>query len=149
MPTTLTWSDEYATGIDIIDEQHKRLFAYFEEIQQCINADDEARVEGICRNLIEYAITHNTFEESLMEKAGYPMLEQHHQIHEAFKKRAYGYLQQIQEGAVKMKVARNVRTDIGLWLINHIKREDQHYVPYVKADLDQGFVGRMVKRFFG
>lgn len=149
MPHNLTWSDEYATGIEIIDEQHKRLFAYFEEIQQCIAANDEHRVEEICRNLIEYAITHNTFEETLMEKAGYPMLEQHHQIHEAFKKRAYGYLTQIKEGAVKMKIARTIRTDIGLWLINHIKREDQHYVPYVKSDLDKGFVGRMLKRFFG
>ncbi len=149
MNTALVWSDDYATGINIIDEQHRRLFAYFAEIQECIERDEEDKVEVICRNLVEYAITHNTFEESLMEKAGYPMLEQHRQIHEEFKQRAHGYLQQIREGANKMKVARTIRTDIGLWLINHIKREDQHYVPYVKPDLDTGFVGRMLKRFFG
>lgn len=148
MTQSLSWSSDYATGIDIIDEQHKRLFEYFDEIQQCIAANQEDKVEQICKNLIEYAVTHNSFEETLMEKAGYPMLEQHHQIHEAFKTRAYGYLQQIKEGANKMKVARNVRNDIGMWLINHIKREDKHYVPYVKADIDKGFVGRMLKRFF-
>jgi len=149
MNTALIWSDEYATGIGIIDEQHRRLFSYFDEIQQCIEQKQEDKVESICRNLVEYAITHNTFEESLMEKAGYPMLEQHRKIHEEFKVRAHGYLEEIRQGANKMKVARSIRTDIGLWLINHIKREDQHYVPYVKPDMDTGFVGRMMKRFFG
>jgi|SRR5690554_1096703 len=149
MNSSLVWSDDYATGSSIIDEQHQRLFSYFEEIQQCIEQDQEDQVEKICRNLVEYAITHNTFEESLMEKAGYPMLEQHRKIHEEFKTRARGYLKQIRQGSNKMKVARTIRTDIGLWLINHIKREDQHYVPYVKKDLDTGFVGRMLKRFFG
>ena len=47
-----------------------------------------------------------------------------------------------------MKVARDIRTDIGLWLINHIKREDKHYAPYVKKSLDKGFVSKMLGRFF-
>lgn len=149
MTQSLVWTDDYATGIDIIDEQHKRMFSYFEEIQQAIAKNDEETVKNICYSLLDYAVTHNTFEESLMEEANYPMLEQHHQAHEAFKKRAQGYLEQLKTGTNPMKVARTVRTDIGLWLINHIKHEDQHYVPYVKPELDQGFVGRMLKRFFG
>ena len=149
MSNPLSWASDYATGIDVIDEQHMRLFQYFEEIQQCIAENQEDHVEQICRNLIEYAVTHNNFEETLMEKAGYPMLDQHKQIHAAFKQRAYNYLQQIKDGANKMKVARNVRNDIGMWLINHIKKEDQSYVPYVKGTLEIGFTSRMLKRFFG
>ena len=37
--------------------------------------------------LMNYAISPNTFEELLMEKAGYPMLDTHHMVHETFKKR--------------------------------------------------------------
>lgn len=148
MLQTIRWSDEFAIGIDIIDEQHKRLFEYFDEIEQCIKINDNSNIAAICSGLVDYAISHNTFEETLMKQAGYPMLEAHHQVHEAFKNRAYGYLEKINNGADPMKVARDIRTDIGLWLINHIKREDKHYAPFVKKSLDKGFVSKMLGRFF-
>lgn len=149
MSISIAWSEEFATGIDIIDQQHKRLFEYFEEIEQCIDASDGEGVEDICRGLIDYAISHNTFEESLMEKAGYAMRDAHHQVHEAFKDRCQNYLDKIDNGTEPLKVAREMRTDIGLWLINHIKREDKHYAACVKKSLDQGFVSRMLSKVFG
>jgi hemerythrin len=148
MGISIVWSDEFATGIDIIDNQHQRLFTYFQDIEQCIAAQDIASVEQLCRGLIDYAVSHNSFEESLMEKADYPMFEAHHRVHEAFKKRAHGYLERIDSGAEPLKIAREMRTDIGLWLINHIKHEDQHYAPYVKKSLDKGLVSRMLGKFF-
>lgn len=42
-----------------------------------------------------------------------------------------------------------MRTDVGLWLINHIKHEDKHYVALVKKNLDRGFASRMLGKFFG
>ena len=107
-----------------------------------------SRSQETCSGLIDYAISHNTFEETLMKQAGYPMLEAHHEVHELFKKRAYGYLEKINSGCEPMKIARDIRTDIGLWLINHIKREDRHYAPYVKKSLDKSFVAKMLGRFF-
>lgn len=148
MLQAISWSEDFAIGIDIIDEQHKRLFEYFNEIEHCIKTEDETNIAQICRGLIDYAVSHNTFEESLMQQAGYPMLEAHHKVHEAFKARAYGYLDKINDGTNPMKIARDMRTDIGLWLINHIKREDKHYAPYVKKSLDKGFVKKMLGRFF-
>lgn len=148
MLKSLSWSDDFAIGINIIDEQHKRLFDYFDEIEHCIKSNDQTHVIDICRGLIDYAVSHNTFEESLMKQANYPMLDAHHLVHEAFKARAYGYLDKITDGADPMKIARDVRTDIGLWLINHIKREDKHYAPYVKKTLNKGFVTKMLGRFF-
>lgn len=46
---TLTWNDDFKTGIDIIDEQHQRLFEYFAEIQSAIVEEDEEKVEAVCR----------------------------------------------------------------------------------------------------
>lgn len=48
-----------------------------------------------------------------------------------------------------MRIARDIRNFIGLWLINHIKREDKHYVPYVKKKLDRSFAKRMISKIFG
>jgi hemerythrin len=144
MGICIAWSAEFATGIDVIDQQHQRLLAYFEEIEQCIANADAAAVEQLCRGLIDYAISHNPFEESLLEKAGYPMHDAHHREHEGFKQRTEGYLSRIDAGAEPLKVAREMRSDIGLWLINHIKHEDQHYAACVKKSLDRGLVSRML-----
>jgi len=148
MGIVISWSPDFATGIDIIDEQHKRIFDYLAEIDHAITTQSVEEVEHVVHELIDYAISHNTFEESLMEQAGYPMLEAHRRTHEAFKARAHGYAERLAGGQDPFRLAREVRTDIGLWLMNHIKREDKHYVPMVRKSLDGGFVSRMLKRFF-
>ena len=52
-------------------------------------------------------------------------------------------------GEDPIRLAREVRSDIGLWLTNHIKRDDKHYVNYVKRDLEGSFVARMLNKIFG
>ena len=149
MTLSLTWSPEFETGIDIIDSQHKQLFDYLQDVEEAIHVANGSRVEEIVRGLAHYAISHNTFEESLMRQADYPMLDAHAQLHQTFKARAEGYLEQLDNGQDPMRVARDIRNFIGLWLINHIKREDKHYVPYVKKKLDRSFAKRMISKIFG
>ncbi|MNP84929.1 hypothetical protein D3C76_1844530 [compost metagenome] len=55
----------------------------------------------------------------------------------------------MKKGEDHFRLAREVRSDIGLWLTNHIKRDDKHYVPFVKKSLDGNFVSRMLGKFFG
>lgn len=149
MAIAISWTADFETGIDIIDEQHKRIFDYLKEIDQAIAHRSVEPIEKVIRSLIDYAISHNTFEESLMEKAGYPMLQPHHEVHERFKERAHAYLTRFDKGEDPIRLAREVRGDIGLWLTNHIRCEDKHYVNYVKRDLEGGFVARMINKFFG
>lgn len=149
MSITIDWSKEYETGIEIIDEQHRRLFEYFTEIDHCVESGDADKVSEVARGLIQYAISHNSFEESLMEKAHYEMLDAHRKTHASFAERAEGYVKKLDSGTDPMKLAREIRVDIGLWLINHIKREDKHYVASVKKSLDQSFVSRMLGKIFG
>ncbi len=148
MALAITWTADFETGIDIIDDQHKRIFDYLKEIDQAIAIKSIRQIEYVIKSLIDYAISHNTFEESLMEKAGYPMLEAHHQVHERFKERAHSYLARFANGEDPIVLAREVRGDMGLWLTNHIKRDDKHYVNYVKRNIEGGFVTRMLGMFF-
>ncbi|SEJ33362.1 hemerythrin [Pseudomonas linyingensis] len=149
MAIAISWTADFETGIDIIDEQHKRIFEYLKEIDQAISRKSVEQIEHVIKSLIDYAIAHNTFEESLMEKAGYPMLDAHHEVHERFKERADSYRVRFGSGEDPIRLAREVRSDIGLWLTNHIKRDDKHYVNYVKRSLEGGFVARMLGKFFG
>ena len=148
----IAWNDEFATGIDIIDEQHKQLFEYFDQIQEMLGNKDIEQLPYVVQGLVDYAISHNSFEESLMRSAGYPVLDAHHQVHEGFRKRALNYKSRLDEGENPLVIAREARTDIGLWLMNHIRREDKHYVRYVQKFLnkqDKGTVRQAVARFFG
>lgn len=148
MTLTVGWTAEFETGIDIIDEQHKRIFEYLKEIDLAIPTKDIAEIERILKALIDYSVSHNAFEESLMEKAGYPLLDAHRQVHQHFKERAYGYKTRFDNGEDPLRLAREVRGDISLWLTNHIRRDDKHYVKYVKKSLDGSFAARMVSKFF-
>ena len=87
----IEWSSDFETGIDLIDDQHKRLFDYFTDIQHCIERGDGSQVEPLCRGLIDYVLSHLVFEESLMEQAGYPMFEAHRRVHDAFRRRVDDY----------------------------------------------------------
>lgn len=145
----LEWSADYATGIQEIDEQHMRLFAYFAEIEQGLAKGDARGLDAVVHGLVNYAISHNTYEESLMERAGYPMLKAHHAIHETFKIRANNFLKKLDKGADPLKIAEQARIFIGLWLISHVKREDQEYVPYVKKLDKKGMVSSLMNKLFG
>src|SRR5690554_776244 len=127
----IAWSPDFEIGVDIIDEQHKRLFDYFAEIEEVIASGETEPLKLVVRGLMDYAVSHNSFEETLMEDAGYPMLDAHRRVHEEFKKRMYSYQQRLDGGEDAIKLAREVRLDIAMWLMNHLKREDKHYTPYV------------------
>lgn len=146
----LRWSPEYELGIDIIDQQHKQLFAYFDEIDHALKTKNPYEVTMVVNGMVNYAISHNTFEESLMEQAGYPLLQAHRRIHNTFKERAQKYVDKLETGEDPFKVAEQVKIYIGLWLMSHVKNDDRDYAPYVRKITSKGSsgLGSLIKRFF-
>ena len=142
------WSSEYETGIDVIDKQHQRIFDYLVEVDHAIKENNTGAIQAVVHALIDYSISHNAFEETLMERGRYPVLDAHAQVHEAFKRRALSYDKRLRQGEEPVRVAGEVRSDIGLWLTNHIQRDDKDYIPFVRRAIEGSFVSRMVQRFF-
>lgn len=71
---------------------------------------DARSLEVVRHGLVNYAISHNTFEESLMEKACYPMLDAHREAHETFKERSNEFLQKWHDGINCVKLAEQVQS---------------------------------------
>ena len=69
----MKWVPEYNTGIDVIDDQHRRILDYINEIDAIDVNTDRERVKQILENIIDYTQSHFTFEESLQEEAGYKL----------------------------------------------------------------------------
>ena len=50
----MKWVPEYNTGIDVIDDQHRRILDYINEIVEISDGTDRARVKQILDNIIDY-----------------------------------------------------------------------------------------------
>lgn len=82
------FTDEYRTGIALIDSEHERLFEIIRETRDVIDAqflhDKYDEIIQILKELREYTIMHFQDEESYMESIGYEGLELQSMAHTAF-----------------------------------------------------------------
>jgi hemerythrin len=144
------WGPELELGIDVIDQQHRRIVEYMNELHDAMMQKNDEAVGRVIEALVDYTLTHFAFEESLMEKGGYPLTEPHRAVHENFTRQIHRYREEHQNGA---EVAKKLLSSLRVWLTNHISRYDRDYVAAVKQRLDEhqksGWVHKTLKRLFG
>lgn len=125
----MKWVPEYNTGIDVIDDQHRRILDFINEIG---STTDRERVKQILNNIIDYTQSHFTFEESLQEEAGYKYRVPHKRVHDLFIKRIESYRDRFAEGH---SIENELHEVLSKWLINHIQHDDADYVGAVKMNM--------------
>ena len=128
----MKWIPEYNTGIDVIDDQHKRILDYINEIDDVSVKTDRARIRQILDNIIDYTQSHFTFEESLQEEAGYKYRVPHKRVHDLFIKKIENYRDRFEEGH---SIESELNDVLAKWLINHIQHDDADYVGAVKENM--------------
>ncbi|WP_426415259.1 bacteriohemerythrin [Aestuariirhabdus sp. LZHN29] len=148
----LAWISELDTGIDIIDEQHKRIVNYINQLQDAHESRDREAVGDVLNEVVDYTISHFAFEEALMEQAGYSFCAPHKKVHELFISRVDRFSKRHEAGE---DVAEELLITLRKWLLNHIKNEDGDYVEAVQdyqrrmRHEHQGWLTRSLHRFFG
>jgi hemerythrin len=151
----LHWTNDLDTGIAVIDKQHKRIVAYINVLNTANEAGDLAAVNQVLGELVDYTLSHFSFEEELQEKANYPFFKAHKRVHEMFTKRIAEFQQRAKTGE---NIAPEILTMLKIWLINHIKGDDADYVECVTKSLGieakiaepgGGWLGSALKKFFG
>ena len=150
--TLMTWTQDLETGIGVIDEQHKRLITFVNELDDACRTGNPAQTAHVMEGLLNYTITHFEFEENLQEKAGYPFLKAHQRIHELFMKKVAAFRERAGKGE---DVAPELLNLLKSWLANHIKGEDRDYIESVRKITDSsdheisGWLNTTLKKFFG
>lgn len=135
-----SWSEEYATGVAEIDEQHKELLAQVDRLLGAIRTDPGA-IGRLLDFLGDYAVSHFDMEERLMEHQAYPHAEPHREAHagfvRAFGRIRYDYdLDGLSEGMselisgwlvewLKGHILEKDRA-LGRWLVAHCDAEETH-----------------------
>lgn len=126
------WTQDYGVGIAVLDSHHRRLFAILNELFTLMDeGTEDGPILHVLDELLDYTHYHFEEEEKIMEKMGYPDLEQHKRLHQELIALLKGFTAEAQGGMaifVAIKVA-----NTGLeWLKNHILKVDHKYYEFMK-----------------
>jgi len=145
------WTEQLSIGIDVIDQQHRRIVEYINQLDDARSSGQKADVSKVIDELVDYTLSHFAFEESMQEEAKYPFFASHKKVHDLFAKRVSEYQQRFNDGE---DVSKALNSLLVTWLFNHIKRDDADYVESVKVNMKQqsGFIEKkkgIFSRLFG
>jgi hemerythrin-like metal-binding protein len=126
----LEWKREYCTGIDSIDQQHKKLVNLINQLQTAVDysTGDEFEREAL-DELVSYTMTHFGYEEKLMEDNAYPDYEPHKAEHEKMVKQVDAVLSEYKQNPDQ--AMQNAHDFLRDWLINHINGTDKAYSSFL------------------
>jgi hemerythrin len=155
----LVWKNELNTGIEVIDNQHKRIVDMINQlnrVRQAHRQNKKAKMEAVGNvigEMVDYTLSHFAFEEALMEDAGYQFTRAHKRVHELFIKRVSEYQTRFQSGE---DIADELHGLLSRWLVNHIRNDDAAYAPAIKSSMgmlagdrgEGGWLSRKLKQFF-
>ena len=135
----ITWLSEMSVGVEVIDNDHKKLLNLINEMDFIIHADVASKkgaIESVISELIDYTIYHFDREEKLMEACGYPELERHKRVHETLKLQVQTYMDSYQQNPNSFE-PKAMRIFLNLWLVDHIMSMDKEYESWMqdKAEL--------------
>lgn len=136
MENRLVWENRFNIGVEIIDNEHKKLFKIINKLFTF--GEDEEKSQWVCQEGIKYfkdhAIKHFADEEAYMEAINYSGLQIHKRVHEDFRDKILPALQEELESTEYSEDA--VSHFLGVctgWLLGHTLTEDRAIVGKAKS----------------
>lgn len=120
--------DEYLTGIELIDTEHRTLFEIAEEVYQLKEnqfvPDKYDNIRQILNRLRDYTLMHFEHEESYMQSISYKRMFQQKVQHDAFRNK----LEELEIDTIDENQDETIQYILTLltdWLIHHILDTDK------------------------
>lgn len=142
----ITWTKDLDTGIDVIDQQHRRIVDFINDLEAAQILKDPEKIKQVVFDCVDYTLSHFAFEESLQEEAGYQYCKPHKKVHQLFTRKVSEYQDRL---ALGDDVAEELHGMLARWLVNHIKRDDADYVAAVKGNMVSLIQEKEVKKETG
>lgn len=134
--TMLSWHDQYLIGDWTIDEQHKMLFKLINDFHtHWLEARDPKEIALLLNKLIQYCEHHFASEEAIMEKEGFPKLEQHLQDHDKLAKTIFALNEEFVHR--REMASSDVQKFCKHWLVDHIVNSDYEFRDYLALKKQQ------------
>lgn len=121
------WDKTYSIGIAIFDDEHKKLIAIINQLEQAIAAGTDSLIlQQITDSLVEYTLMHFRHEEMYFDDWAYPDAVEHAAAHAALRQRVFDYRKQIRERD-NSTLAVELAVFLKEWLQQHILIDDRKY----------------------
>ena len=131
-PKRLVWDDGMSTGDDEIDDQHKYLINFFNDLAKSITReyalDDIGKVLKVLKF---YAAWHFGKEEICMEQYHCPAAEKNLKAHTVFLQKFRGYQEEYEKSGGSMELALKIHDELSDWIVNHIMIVDKQLYPCI------------------
>lgn len=123
----IEWQDSYSVGINIIDEQHKKLFAWINDLYTAIDAKkDEEALDNILGHLLDYVKFHFSTEEKYFEEFDYFNKAEHKDEHREYTEKINNFIEERRNN--KSFLSFEVLDFLEDWIISHVLVSDKKYV---------------------
>lgn len=141
----LSWTSDLNTHVEMVDEQHKILVKYINDLYDINEGGDHSDADKmkmtgeIIKKLFDYTVKHFSDEEALMTKAGYRLTDRHKMIHDKFIAKIGELYERHQSG---INTNEELLAMLESWLFTHIRTHDRGYLsavlPYIKENPSAG-----------
>lgn len=129
----MKWDESLSTGVELIDEQHKKWIEYLGNVHSAI--EDQRgmpHVSNALDFLVDYTQLHFSTEEKAMSETGYAGLSDHRAKHEELQGTLDELLVDFRDDGVTEKLSRAIGTFLGNWLRDHIRDVDRAFAAFLK-----------------
>jgi hemerythrin len=130
MDTKFVWKNEYSVNVAEIDEQHKEFLNIIKSLLDLESRESFTDEEALMKvaQLCDYASYHFSTEDELFAKTGFKDATEHIGIHDAFRKKAKDFVNEIRDKRKdKRETLKKVSEFNGDWMMHHILNMDKKY----------------------
>jgi hemerythrin len=129
----MVWNDRMTVGVKVLDDDHKKLIAYLNELHDGIQAGHGRDVLGkILDRLIEYTASHFKREENFFASTGYPGATAHKAEHDKLTAQVID-VQKKYKASTTSTLSLEVMNFLRSWLTSHIQGSDKKYGPHLNG----------------
>jgi hemerythrin-like metal-binding protein len=123
----ILWDDKYSVGVEIIDDQHKMLFANINKLIDILReVPKKEHVDEVIAELVNYKKFHFLTEEKYFDEFGYDNTEDHKAKHKEFNIKLESLINRCGDDSITL--AFGLVDFLEDWLLDHILVDDQKYV---------------------
>jgi len=129
----VTWSKTYSMGVKIVDDQHKGLLNFVNDLFNHATGDEHDEREyfkSVIQQAVKYIKEHFQTEEKLMVATKFPGYMEHKKIHDEFTLTVLKSVKEFEAG--KRLVLEKFAYFLKDWVLTHVAVMDVKYADYFK-----------------
>ncbi|MDR1695555.1 MAG: hemerythrin family protein [Endomicrobium sp.] len=128
------WNSDLETGNEIIDKQHKELFAMLNNLIGVYqNGKNLAELDKAIEFLRAYVVKHFADEEKLQEEYDYYDILNHKMYHRDFKNTVSDFVSRLEKEGYSDSLLEIIIQSVADWLVNHIKGDDFKMAAHIQS----------------